>query len=190
MWIRGLIVCAGAVLGVAVAQPGGSGPETPRDFASASLVPTERERAIAEVRARVGELYEVISGPAGPRDWERFASLFGQGAILTQIYHTPEGTGVLRVTPEEFGERSGPILLERPFYEREVSAQVQLFGGLAHVWSVYESRSDPEAEPFSRGINSIQLVRGGDGVWRILSVAWDAEGEGRVIPAEYLGGEP
>ncbi len=194
MSMHGIGICACASVGVGIvgvvvsAQPGTTEPETPRDIQSMELVATQREREIEAVRARVAELYEVVSGPAGERDWERFQQLFGDGAILTQIYHTEQETGVLRVTPEQFARRSGPILMERSFYEREIASQVQLFGGLAHVWSVYESLNDPEGEPFSRGINSIQLVRGGDGVWRILSVAWDAEGQDRRIPREYLGG--
>ena len=35
-----------------------------------------------EIGALIAEVYEVISGPAGERDWERFRSLFAHGARL------------------------------------------------------------------------------------------------------------
>jgi hypothetical protein len=40
--------------------------------------------------------------------------------------------------------------------------------------------------PFSRGINSIQLVKLGPRWW-VASIMWDAERAGVTIPAAYLG---
>jgi hypothetical protein len=71
-------------------------------------------------------------------------------------------------------------------YERDSWRTVEAFGNVAQVFSLYESRFTAEdAEPFERGINSIQLVRDDDG-WRIAMIAWDFESEGKTIPAKCL----
>jgi len=51
--------------------------------------------------------------------------------------------------------------------------------------SAYESLYAGEDEPFSRGVNSIQLLHEDDRWW-ILSIAWDVEAPDRPIPGAYL----
>ena len=46
-----------------------------------------------------------------------------------------------------------------------------------------------EAEPFSRGINSIQLLKRDDRWW-IASIVWDVERTGNPIPNKYARAEP
>jgi hypothetical protein len=42
------------------------------------------------------------------------------------------------------------------FYEKEIARRVEQFSQIAHVWSTYESRHNPDGtKPFIRGINSI-----------------------------------
>ena len=57
---------------------------------------------------------------------------------------------------------------------------------MLHAFSTYEARRTPDdAEPFMRGINSIQLFHDGTRWW-VVTVFWDAERPGNPIPAEYL----
>ncbi|MCB9610104.1 MAG: hypothetical protein H6829_07055 [Planctomycetes bacterium] len=44
---------------------------------------------------------------------------------------------------------------------------------------------EPEAEPFARGINSLQLVWDGDR-WLIMAILWDQEIPESPIPDRYL----
>jgi hypothetical protein len=75
---------------------------------------------------------------------------------------------------------------DRGFYEQEVANRTEMFGSIAHVWSTYESRHGPlDAEPFSRGINSFQLVRH-SGRWWVVTIFWDVESDGHPIPERYL----
>ncbi len=173
------VLALSGALGVAIGQPD-SAPS-----AQASKQQTDQEA----VQAQVDALYAIISGPAGDRDWDRFRSLFVEGARLAQVFHRPDGTGgVSSLTPDEFAERSGAYLLENAFYETELSGRMEIYAGLAHVWSTYESRREPNAEPFTRGINSIQLVKApGEDAWKILAVTWDSEASGIEIPAKYAG---
>jgi hypothetical protein len=139
----------------------------------------------------IARLYAAISGPAGePRDWERLRALLVPGARLIptnraihggQGGHPPEMMDV-----ETFISTSAPFVERMGFYERQVAARVERFGCIAHVWSTYESLHAPDdPEPFSRGINSIQLYHDG-ARWWVVNVFWDSERADNPIPPQYL----
>ncbi|HEX6940421.1 MAG TPA: hypothetical protein VF158_13485 [Longimicrobiales bacterium] len=146
---------------------------------------------VASIDAIIAALYDVISGPAGEeRDWDRFRSLFVPGARLIPVA-VPRGGGPARAvvgSVEDYIARSGPILVERGFFEREIARSTERFGHIAHAFSTYASYwKRDDAEPFARGINSIQLMYDGTRWW-IVTVYWDSERPGQPIPAEYLRG--
>jgi hypothetical protein len=117
-----------------------------------------------DIKATVLAAYNVISGPAGRRDWDRFNELFAPGARLIH--------GDKVMTPEEFGKASKPYLDEHGFFERPVSNRIEKYKDIAHVWSAYESRHQSNDEkPFTTGVNSFQLVRR-NGQWKILTIFW------------------
>jgi len=135
----------------------------------------------------VAALYDVISGPPGPRNWDRFRSLFAPGARLIPTGRRQTGEVGSRVlTPEEYIQRSSPLIEKNGFFEREISRRTEKFGSIAHLFSTYESRhAKDEEKPFARGINSIQLMNDGKRWW-ILTVFWQAEDDKNPLPAEYL----
>ena len=140
------------------------------------------------IRAVVDSLYEIISGPAGmARDWNRFRSLLFPGARLVRTFIGADGKPeALAMDGEAYETNTADYFRREPFYEKEVASQVQRFGNIAHVFSVYESRHQPaDARPFKRGINSIQLFNDGCR-WQVVSILWDNEREDNPIPAEYL----
>lgn len=136
-------------------------------------------------------LYDVISGPPGQaRDWDRFTSLFiPEGARLVPSGRGPQGAATYRIwTPQEYVDNAGARLEESGFFEREIGRTVAEFGNVVHVFSAYDSRRTVEdAEPFARGINSIQLFNDGARFW-IVTIFWDSERPDNPIPARYLGG--
>ncbi len=142
---------------------------------------------VATMDAIVASLYEVISGPAGPRNWDRFRSLFAPGARLIATGVRPTGEVVSRVmTPDDYAQRNGPFFEKNGFFERELSRRTDKFGNIAHLFSTYESRhAKDDAKPFARGINSIQLQNDGKRWW-IITVFWQGEDEKNPLPAEYL----
>ena len=133
----------------------------------------------------VRALYDVISGPAGTRDWARFHSLFADGARLIPIRVTPQGSSAAVMTPDDYEKRAGANFEKTAFYESEVAHRVETFGNIAHVFSTYESRRAPGEKPFARGINSFQLVKTDNG-WKIMTILWDSEREGNPLPQKYL----
>lgn len=159
--------------------------QTPPPAAAPAASPANADAA--SIDAILAALYASISGDAGqPRDWDRFNALFHPSARLIPSDVRPDGSGSLStLSPADYIQRAEPALM-RGFHEREISRKVDAFGRIAHVFSTYDSRhSAADAEPFARGINSIQLWNDG-ARWWILSVYWQAETPDTPLPAEYL----
>ena len=151
--------------------------------------PSEARPAdVASIESIIGALYDVISGPAGQdRDWNRFRSLFADGARLIVGAPTPDGRVPSRnMTVADYVESADPFLKRDGFWEREIARRVDRYGSIAQVFSTYESRvKSADSPPFSRGINSIQLVTNGERWW-VVTIFWDFERPGNPIPTEYL----
>ncbi|MEJ8818117.1 hypothetical protein [Lacibacter sp. H407] len=143
---------------------------------------------VETVDAIIAALYDVISGPAGEaRNWNRMRSLFLPEGKLVATAVRPTGEVVKRVlTVEEYITSSGPTLEKNGFFEKEISRKQEVYGHIAHCFSTYEARrTATDAEPFMRGINSIQLYNDGKRWW-ILTVFWQTENKDLLIPKEYL----
>jgi hypothetical protein len=115
-----------------------------------------------QIRATVLAVYNVVSGPAGRRDWNRFEELFAPSGRLVDATATA-------LTTKEYVELTKPKLNEQSLFERPVDTKVDLAGNIAHVWSRYEARATSNQEqPSSRGVDSFELVRIGND-WKVLS---------------------
>ena len=132
----------------------------------------------------IKELYAVISGPAGERDWDRFHDIFHENASMGAITYNREGELIyMHMTPDSYVKSNGPFFMEQGFWEEELGRVEQVFGELAHVYSAYQFRLNSKDAPVSRrGINSIQLVFEQDRWW-VISLQWNAEREGLKLPA-------
>ena len=166
---------------------------TPNPISQASPAPATQTPAadpkdVTTMDSIVAAVYDVISGPAGQkRNRDRFRSLFISGARLIPTGRRQTGEVGSRVlTPEDYITRSGPLLEQNGFFEREVSRRIEKFGNIAHIFSTYESRHKLEDEkPFARGINSLQLMNDGKRWW-IVTIFWQGEDDKNPLPAEYL----
>ena len=129
------------------------------------------------IGAVIDEMYDMISGPAGPRDWSRQANCFLPEARQVRTWVDGDGEpAMLAMGLDEYRENTSHFFLANPFYEVETSRRIDLFGNIAHVWSAYEARSSPDdADVERRGINSIQLFRHPELGWRIIHMIWDNE---------------
>ena len=131
------------------------------------------QEAIGQV---IDEMYDMISGPAGPRDWSRQANCFLPEARQVRTWEDEGRPAMLAMGPDEYSANVTPFFMANPFYEVETGRRIDLFGNMAHVWSHYEARTSPsDADVERRGINSIQLFRHPDLGWRIISMIWDNE---------------
>ena len=132
--------------------------------------------------------YEVVSGPAGETpDRLRDRTLHLADALVGVPGQNEAGEPVLvTMTLDDYHDRFGGPRTEG-FYEREIHRVVNRFGNIAQVMSTYASSTTPDGEPFSRGINSIQLTWDGQRWW-IVSWIFDQERPGNLLPAEFLPG--
>jgi len=143
---------------------------------------------VKSIDAIIAALYDVISGPAGQtRNWNRMRSLFLPEGKLVATGQRPAGEIVKRVlTVDDYITASGPVLEKNGFFEKEINRKAEVYGHIAHCFSTYESRKTiSDAQPFMRGINSIQLFNDGKRWW-LLSVFWQPETNELPIPKEYL----
>lgn len=154
--------------------------------------PVEAQTALADpadvatLDGIIAAYYDVVSGPAGEMaDRERDRTLHHPDAQVSITGAGQDGTPFLRtMTLDEYHDAFGGARSE-PFWEYELHREVLRFGNMATVWSTYASSPEPDGEPFSRGINSIQLHHDGERWW-ITSWIFDSERAGNPIPAEYL----
>ena len=134
-------------------------------------------------------MYEVISGPAGARNWQRFHALFLPQAILATVFRKEGQIRHAVMTPDDYVRGSAPYFQQHGFFESEIARQTEQFGNITHVFSTYASRHDAKGDPFERGINSVELLNDGTRWW-ILTISWDSERPDNPIPSHYLKNGP
>jgi hypothetical protein len=138
----------------------------------------------AEIGAVVDEMYAMISGPKGPRDWSRQAHCFHPEARQIRTFVDEAGRGVMKMMGlDDYSRDTAPFFTANDFFEVEIARGIDLFGNIAHVWSAYEARTAVDDEQPERcGINSIQLFKDPERGWRIINMIWDNERDGVKLP--------
>ncbi len=186
-FLASLLVTIGFVISVNAQTPSPTPTPSASPAPTAPAPPAANPTDVATMDSIVAALYDVISGPPGPRNWDRFRSLFAPGARLIPTGRRQTGEVVSRaITPDDYAQRNSAVMEKTGFFEREISRRTERFGNIAHIFSTYESRHAKEDEkPFARGINSIQLMNDGKRWW-IVTVFWQGEDEKNPLPAEYL----
>jgi len=156
---------------------------SPADLAE--KVPAAKPDDVSSMDAILRAIYDVISGPAGTRDWSRFRSLFLPEARFTEVATNPDGSKtILAWNVDEFVRDAGAIFAKEPFYEKAIVNRPETYGNVTQVFSSYASRRSLTGKPFERGINSIQLINDGKRWW-VLSILWDSERADNPLPAKF-----
>jgi hypothetical protein len=172
----------------AAAQTAPAPSPKPQATAPSAIAPTTSARPgdVDSIDHIIAAVYEVISGPAGPRDWDHFRSFFYPGARLVPTRRDDKGTVTARVSsPDEYAARAQDFFSKEGFFENSVANRVEQWDHIAHVWSTYESRHAKGEKPFARGINSFQLLNDGTRWW-ILTIYWESEDAVHPLPDKYL----
>lgn len=120
-----------------------------------------------DVEVTVLAAYNVLSGPAGRRDWRQFKELFTlDGRIIV------DGKSM---TPDDFQKSTNDELQKTGLFERPVATRVDVAGNIAQAWTRYEARhATTDAQPFAHGSRSFQLIKSGDR-WMIVSILMQPE---------------
>ena len=181
-----LLFIVAVLAATSLAAPKPQQPAPPPDLST--QVPAAKPGDVDSIDHVMAAIYNVISGPPGKRDWDRFRSLFVPGGKLTSTTRPPNASAtdaipVRLLTVEDYVNRVGDYFTTHGFFERAVVNKVQRFGNIAQVFSSYESRHTPDEKPFTRGINSMQLLYDGKR-WYVLSILWDEESATNPLPAD------
>ncbi len=141
---------------------------------------------VKSIDSIIAALYDVISGPPGKHDWDRFRSLFATSGRLVGVGARNGSARSRSMTPDEYVTLSGAYIEKNGFFEKEIARKTDQFANIAQVFSTYESRNKADdKKPFDRGINSIQLFNDGTRWW-IVSIFWQGEDAKNPLPAKYL----
>lgn len=149
------------------------------------------EKDVESIDAIINALYAVLSGPAGPKDWDRERYILHPTARMMRGLPGGDRSGhpatpeLAVFATEEFIDFAKPKLSSEDFYEYETGREVFRFGRMAHVVSAYASTRSMNESPYARGINLIHLWYE-DGRWWVMSVMWDWEGAENRIPSRLL----
>jgi len=155
---------------------------------SGEPVPEANPADVESVDAIMAAVYDVISGGAGEeRDWDRFRSLFLPQAQLAPIVGRQGGGATVRyLSIDDYISGPGQAIAQSGFFEVEIARKTEQYGLMAHILSTYESRrSETDAEPFTRGVNSFQLMNDGSRWW-VVNIFWLGESAAFPIPDQYL----
>jgi hypothetical protein len=141
-----------------------------------------RRKDVETIDSIIAALYDNISGPAGPRDWERERHLFAPDVHLMPTRPRDDGSHAIQILDREsYIASRTPFFAANDFYEKEVSRREERFGHIAHVWSAYKGSRTPGGEVILRGVNSIQLYNDGERWW-VVSMVWDNEPTEVLLP--------
>jgi hypothetical protein len=185
-----ILLLTTALPGVVFAQSSSSAPKAetttaPKAAAAQDLssrVPPAKPEDVKSLDSILAAVYDVISGPAGDRDWNRFRSLFVPEARLTSASKKGDGSIFLRDV-DGYARGAGGYFKTHAFYESAIVNRVERFGNIAQVFSSYASRNAPNEKPFARGVNSIQVFNDGTRWW-VISILWDEETPNNPLPPD------
>ncbi len=151
----------------------------------AAATPAPDPADVGSLDGIMAALYDAISGPAGPRDWDRFNGLFLPGAVMGGSGPARDGVARLRIGgTADYARNSGAYFMEHAFFEREAGRKVQQWGPLTQVLSAYETREAADGPVVQSGVNSVTLFHDGQRWW-ISSITWAVSGADRPMPTDW-----
>jgi len=121
-------------------------------------------------------IYDLISGPAGERNWTKLRFLCLPNASFVSIKRKPDGSSeYFQGTIDDYVKKIDPILSASDYYENEIERNVQVSDNIANVFSTFESSLFAAGGVINqRGTNSFQLIYKDDRWW-IANILWKNE---------------
>jgi predicted metalloprotease with PDZ domain len=148
--------------------------------------PAANPADVESIDAIVKATYDVISGPAGDRNWNRFLSLFLPEGKMGAVSNDKNGKPVFHsIAPEKYIKSNAPFFKKSAFYEEELNRTVSQFGNVATVQSPYQYRLSKDGKIEQRGVNYFSLIKSGDR-WYISDLNWQDEENNLPLPDSLL----
>jgi hypothetical protein len=141
---------------------------------------------VNSINGIVTALYNVITGPAGPRDWARFRSLFKPSAQLNAKVFGIQGKPIfVQGNVEDYIANVDEYFVLNGFFEKEIGREVHQYYDIAHVFSAYDAKLATNQGTYHRGINALQLVFDNNRWW-IVNMLYNTESTRVPLPDEFL----
>lgn len=138
--------------------------------------------SVESIDSLLASFYRVISGPAGPRNWDLFQSYFTVDGRMGSMRQLPnDQTAFDGISTDEYRWRCTPLFYKNGFYEEEIARKTNQFGQVAVIESTYQFRFEPHGPVIQRGINYFTLVRA-YGRWWIQNIVWQGEDAANKLP--------
>lgn len=138
--------------------------------------------AKSELDHLTAEFFHAVSFESGETPaYQRIYALFIEtGLIIKNSGPTPEVASVRQfIEPRQATVNAGELTR---FREAELSETTEIFGNVAHRFSVYSKSGSLNGADFeSRGMISTQFILTPGG-WRMSAMAWDDERPGLSLP--------
>lgn len=132
----------------------------------------------------IAEFFRAVSFEEGKApQYKNIHTLFiKQGLLIKNTSETPEISNIRQfIEPREAMVSAGELTR---FQEVELSEVTEIFGNVAHRFSVYAKSGTMKGIPFeARGMITTQFIKTSEG-WRISSMAWDDERPGLSISSQ------
>jgi len=139
---------------------------------------------VISINTMVTAIYDLISGPAGERNWIKLKFMCLPGATFISIKQKEDGSQeFFQGSVDDYIKMIDPILKVNDYYENETERNVQISDNIANVFSSFESTMfDNTIVINQRGTNSIQLLYKNERWW-IANIVWKNEpNESQVQP--------
>jgi hypothetical protein len=180
-------------LSTAQAPNAAASPRPRAAVASQPEWPKANPADVTTIEGIVHAFYSAISAPAGGKlDQNRLRSLFVPGGRIASSVpaNSSRVADVVFLSPEEYAALSDKATATSGFFDNNPANQIERFGGMAHVYSTFESRSKlDDPKPMARGIKSFELLNSANR-WYIVEVYWDWERPDNPVPERYLHDGP
>jgi hypothetical protein len=137
-----------------------------------------------DFREMTATLYRAVSAPPGERDWAAVRRWYHPEARLVRTGLDDDGKPFVRVMSLDAYIENVEVLLKGVrFSEVEIGQEAEVFGNVARLTSLYAfTRQSAEGRREGRGVNYFTLVSE-NGRWRVMSIVWDTERPGNVLPS-------
>jgi hypothetical protein len=130
--------------------------------------------------------YAITNGPAGPRDWQRYRSLFKPEAqINAKVFSTSGKLIYVAGTLTDFIAGVDEYFKVNGYFETEIGRQVHQYQDIAQVFTAYDAKLATNQASYHRGMKSVQLVYD-QNRWWILNIVYNNESRRSPIPNEML----
>lgn len=107
-----------------------------------------------EIGKVLDELYAMISGPAGPRDWSRQRAIFHEESRQMRTWIEANGQPAIKIMGRDaYAADTAPFFAENDFYEIE-TARRSTSSAISHMSGASTKRADRPMPPISTDAGS------------------------------------